>query len=380
MKTVVSLSLMCLCLCFPWEASAQYHPSSSPRWWPSRTEPRIVQQTGVLEIRSPRAAVITINEGRGYDIRAGQTLRWDHMPVGVHTLRAIPFVDGQLAPDRSWQKTIEVFERQLTAIEIDWVPQADQTLRVELSPGVHLDMVWIPPGDFWMGSPEHEEARVRDEVRHRVVFTNGFWMGIYEVTQEQWQALMGNNPSRNKGPRRPVEMVSWLDAMDFVAALNALTRDGGFRLPTEAEWEYACRAGTTTPFNTGHTIESIQANFDAVQPYGENPDGVFRGRTMDVGSFAPNAWGLYDMHGNVAEWCHDWYGDYTNRVTVHPRGPRSGPGRVIRGGGYDAPAWTIRSAARYVAWPEQIDVNIGFRIVKDHVDETPSMRHRPLRR
>ena len=358
--------------------SPQTEHYTTPRWrapWTRPIEPRVVQQTGMLEIRTDRAAVVTINDGRGYDVLPGQALRWEAMPVGVHTIKATPFVDGWLAPGQAWTAVAEVAAGAWTIIEIDWLPQVSQKMRVDLGEGAVLELVWIPPGRFWMGSPPEEEYRARDETRHEVIFTNGFWLGKFEVTQAQWVALMGTNPSHHRGSRRPVEMVNWQDAQDFIAALNARSRDGGFRLPTEAEWEYACRAGTLTPFHTGKTIDANQANFDAVQYYGDNEVGVFRNRTMDVGSFAPNAWGLHDMHGNVAEWCADWFGDYDERLVIHPRGPRQGPGRVIRGGGYQAPAWAIRSAARQAAWWEQVATHVGFRVARDQ----PEPRVSPAR-
>src|SRR5205085_11701074 len=166
-----------------------------------------------------------------------------------------------------------------------------------------VEFVWILAGSFMMGS---ENGDSDEKPAHRVTISEGFYMGKYEVTQAQWQAVMGNNPSNFKGcDNCPVEQVSWDDAVSFIAKLNAQNDGYTYRLPTEAEWEYACRAGTTTAFAFGDSLSSEQANFDGDYPYGGAPKGVYRQKTTSVGRFQPNAWGLYDMHGNVWEWCED---------------------------------------------------------------------------
>src|SRR5262249_47079270 len=149
-----------------------------------------------------------------------------------------------------------------------------------------------------------------DETLHRVTLTQGFHLGVHQVTQAQWQAIMGNNPSNFTGNDRPVEMVSWNDCVDFCKRLGEKT-GMWFRLPTEAEWEYACRAGTTTPFHFGETISTDQANYDGNYTYGNGTRGVYRKRTKPAGSFPANAWGLHEMHGNVWEWCQDGYELYS---------------------------------------------------------------------
>src|ERR1022692_2803027 len=162
---------------------------------------------------------------------------------------------------------------------------------------VGMKFVWIPPGSFVMGSPKKEKERVHDETQHKVTLTKGFYMGVYTVTQEQWKEVMGNNSSFFKGEKNlPVEKVSWDDCQNFIKKLREKDKKP-YRLPTEAEWEYGCRAGTTTPFHFGVTISTDQANYNGDSTYGDGKKGVYRMKTMPAGSFPANAWGLHDMHG-----------------------------------------------------------------------------------
>jgi len=192
---------------------------------------------------------------------------------------------------------------QRTAAEAWGVPLVKS---VELGGGVNLEMIFIPPGEFMMGSPAEEEDRDDDENLHQVRLTKGFYLGRYPVTQAQYKAVMGKNRSHFKGKDRPVEEVSWRDAAAFCEQLSHRVGQR-VMLPTEAQWEYACRAGTTTPFSFGATISTNQANYDGNHTYGGGSKGVYREETTRVGQFSSNAWGLYDMHGNVDEWCSDWY-------------------------------------------------------------------------
>jgi formylglycine-generating enzyme required for sulfatase activity len=237
---------------------------------------------------------------------------------------------------------------------------------------IGMEFVWVPPGRFMMGSTKEEVERqpldilgVRlDETLHKVTLTKGFYMGVYTVTQEQWRAVMGNNPSFFKGEKSlPVERVSWDDCQDFIKKLREKDKKP-YRLPTEAEWEYACRAGTVTPFSCGETISTDQANYNGNFTYGKGKKGVNRGRTMPVGSFPPNPWGLYDMHGNVWQWCQDRVGDYPHETVVDPHGPASGETRVMRGGSYSQKPEDCRSAKRGGGvLPNQGDaINVGFRL------------------
>ena len=197
------------------------------------------------------------------------------------------------------------------------------------------EFVYIKPGTFWMGSPSDEPERDNDETRHKVTLTKGFYLQTTEVTQGQWERVMGNDPSYFKdcGADCPVENVSWEDIQEFIRKLN---REEGkkYRLPTEAEWEYACRAGTETPFSFGKCLSTDQANYDGNYPMPGCGKGAYREKPAPVKSFAPNAWGLYDMHGNVYEWCEDWLGVYPSGAVTDPEGPSNASVRVLRGGGW----------------------------------------------
>ncbi len=216
-----------------------------------------------------------------------------------------------------------------------------------------ISLVWIAPGSFRMGSDAAEPGRQGDEVFHLTGLTHGFWIGATEVTQEQWTRIMGANPSHfaSCGPRCPVESVSWNEVQVFLTRLNARS-DGGFRLPTEAEWEYACRAGSPKPFSTGDRLGRENANFDGRRP-------------LPVASFPPNAWGLFDMHGNVWEWCGDWYGAYETTRLEDPTGPPAGEKKVIRGGSFSFGADSCRCALRYTHRPADRGFSVGFRVVRD---------------
>ena len=215
------------------------------------------------------------------------------------------------------------------------------------------ELVWIAPGSFRMGSPATEPGRQPDETLHAVRLSKGFWMGRTEVTQRQWTGVMGTNPSHfsSCGPTCPVENVSWNDIQTFLARLNA-KEGGGFRLPSEAEWEYACRAGSMTAYSGANELTRRLANFDGR-------------RTVPVGSFPPNAWGLFDMHGNVWEWCADWYGPYGRGESRDPTGAPSGEKKVIRGGSFYFGADSCRCALRYTHRPVDRGFSLGFRVARD---------------
>lgn len=229
-----------------------------------------------------------------------------------------------------------------------------------------FEFILIQPGTFMMGSPESEVGRFDDETLHEVTITKPFHMQTTPVTQAQWKAVMGSNPSHFKGDNLPVENVSWNDCQEFIQHLNQ-RGEGTYRLPTEAEWEYACRAGTDTPFavGNGYDLDSSQANFDGNYPYGLAYIEIYRKTTTPVKSFAPNAWGLYDMHGNVYEWVQDWYGAYPSETVSDPQEADSGTCRVMRGGSCRSYAGNCRSAYRDCHSPEYRNFIIGFRLVKE---------------
>ncbi|MDS4040297.1 MAG: formylglycine-generating enzyme family protein [Candidatus Competibacter sp.] len=225
--------------------------------------------------------------------------------------------------------------------------------------GVRQAFRWLPPGRFLMGSPENEHARYDDELQHEVILTRGFWLAETTCTQALWQAVMGMNSSSFEGDRRPVETVSWNEVQDFIEQLNGAVPELAARLPTEAEWEYACRAGTTTPFSFGEDITPEQVNYQGNYPYRGSMKGQYRGKTVEVASLPVNPWGLYEMHGNVWEWCQDWY---AKDSVVDPTGPATGEGRVLRGGSWINVGRRVRSAYRNHGEPGNRDALIGFRL------------------
>jgi formylglycine-generating enzyme required for sulfatase activity len=237
-----------------------------------------------------------------------------------------------------------------------------KTHEVFLPNNEKLEMVRIEPGKFRMGSPPEEPERAANETLHEVAINRPYWLGKHAVTQGQWAAVTGSNPAhfKSSGKDAPVESVTWMDAMEFCKKLTAreqklgrLPADYQYTLPTEAQWEYACRAGTKTPFNTGWNLTAKQANYN----------GVYRERTLPVGNFAPNPWGLHDMHGNVWEWCRDWYAkDYPAGRVSDPVGAESGDFRVGRGGGCFNNARNCRSAFRNCIKPENTGADLGFRV------------------
>ncbi len=228
-----------------------------------------------------------------------------------------------------------------------------------------MQMIWVPAGSFQMGSPLSEKEREEDEGPLHVVTLDGFWMGKYPVTQGEWLKVMGSNPSRFKnGVNYPVEYVSWKDAQSYIKKFNQLV-DGKYRfaLPTEAQWEYACRAGTATPFYFGENLTTDQANYNGHFSYTDGPEGIYREKTTPVGTFAANSFGIHDMHGNVWEWCQDRYaGAFDSTDVNNPKGPSSGVSRVLRGGCWNDGAWICRSAYRNLSTPGSRHSYTGFRL------------------
>jgi formylglycine-generating enzyme required for sulfatase activity len=230
-----------------------------------------------------------------------------------------------------------------------------------VSNNLGITFAWIPSGSFTMGSPDNELSREVNETQHIVSVNRGFFLSIHPITQAQWKAVMSNNPSQFQGDALPVEKVSWDDCIAFCKKLSE--KDGKqYRLPSEAEWEYACRSGSKTPFHCGSSITAAQGNFDSSYTYGGSTKATPRRMTTRVGSFSPNAWGFFDMHGNVWEWCLDWYGVYPKEDLDEYQGPKAGTLRVIRGGAWNQIPRRCRSAMRGNEDPSKRRKDIGFRI------------------
>jgi formylglycine-generating enzyme required for sulfatase activity len=247
------------------------------------------------------------------------------------------------------------------------------------------DFVLIESGTFNMGSPANETQRQDNEGPQHQVTVSAFYMARNLVTQSEYRDIMGADPSNFRGPTLPVERVTWFEAVEYCNKLSereglttAYTINGtgndrtvmwnqdanGYRLPTEAEWEYACRAGTSTPFSTGNNITTAQANYDGNYPYGNNARGQWLERTSNVGIYPSNTWGLHDMHGNVFEWCWDWYGNYTSDPQTDPTGEATGSYRVLRGGSWYDNGRYIRSAYRNSSSPFLRSYSVGFRLAR----------------
>ena len=241
--------------------------------------------------------------------------------------------------------------------------------------------VLVNGGSFMIGSPANEIGRSSNEMQRQITL-NSFYMGKNEVTQAEYQELTGVNPSFFKGENLPVEQVTWFEAviycnlrsekegLETVYIINGNNvtwnkNAKGYRLPTEAEWEYACRAGTTTPFSTGINITSDQANYNGNQPYGNNTRGINRATPIPVGSFEPNIFGLYDMHGNVGEWCWDWLAEYAKGPQSDPSNEKPSGYRIFRGGGWNHSGVFIRSAKRGALPPSNKGYYLGFRLVRN---------------
>ena len=293
----------------------------------------------------PSGAALSI-DGQSY----GQTPWTGTLAFGDHNIKLI---NGKKTVNE--QITISQSGKSSYSYDVSDIENFTETVN-----GVSFTMVAVKGGCFQMGSNDGGG----DEKPVHKVCLDDYYIGRTEVTQALWKAVMNNNPSNFKGDNRPVEKVSWNDAQEFIKKLNRMTGKE-LRLPTEAEWEYAARSGTTTPFNTGNCLSTNQANYDGNYPYEGCTKGTNRKKTTDVASFAPNAWGLYDMPGNVWEWCQDWYGGsyYKNSPSNNPQGPSSGSYRVNRGGSWRSIARDCRTAYRSRSTPVRRNRSIGFRLV-----------------
>ncbi|ACS78238.1 formylglycine-generating enzyme family protein [Maridesulfovibrio salexigens] len=252
-------------------------------------------------------------------------------------------------------------------IELDaqWMVFNAVTGKEWIEPFTGMEFVWIPAGCFMMGSPKSEKGRKEYEGPLRKICVDGFWIGKYEVTQEEWLTLMDKNPSHfsHDGKHDPVEKVSWDDAKTFIRKLNA-KGVGTFRLPTEAEWEYACRAGTTTPYSFGSRLNTDMAAYLGLDSY-DQMTSSWHGGPKSVGTFEPNNFGLYDMHGNVWEWCEDTYEWYPPGPAENPLVVKNdNPKRILRGGGWYSVPNYLRSAFRTGKKQDTREYYNGFRLVR----------------
>jgi formylglycine-generating enzyme required for sulfatase activity len=273
--------------------------------------------------------------------------------------RIVRAIRAELAK-RSVPESPPILEPPLRAPESPVTP--DTAFESMLTNSIGMEFVMIPAGTFMMGSPDSDpDAYENEKPAHQVTLRQDFYLGKYPVTQAQWEAVMGMNPSRFKGADRPVESVSWDDVQAFMQKLNAREGADHYRLPTEAQWEYACRAGSNTRYHFGDDA----ARLDEYAWYDENSGN----QTHPVGQKQPNAWGLYDMHGNVWEWVQDWYGDdYYHHSPAHdPQGPEQGERRMLRGGGWNVNAGVLRSAHRNALHPVIRFDLFGFRLARGQI-------------
>ncbi|MDB9443793.1 bifunctional serine/threonine-protein kinase/formylglycine-generating enzyme family protein [Sphaerospermopsis kisseleviana CS-549] len=284
--------------------------------------------------------------------------------LAIGSITTLGFIASKLIVNPAKTFNFEVVTTDASGNIINKSNSSARYFTEDLGNGVTLEMVEIPGGKFMMGSPENEaETWTWEKPQHQVTVP-GVFMGKYEVTQKQYQAIMGSNPSDFRGENHPVENVSWDDAVAFCEKLSQKTGKK-YTLPSEAQWEYACRAGTTTPFYFGESITPDLVNYDGNYPYGSATKGLYRKQTTDVGTFPPNAFGLYDMHGNLWEWClDDWQDNYVNAPIdgsnlINPTAKY----KVVRGGFWFNSAEYCRSAARAGDRQSASDYGIGFRVV-----------------
>ena len=274
-------------------------------------------------------------------------------------------------PQNRWLEVVSEDKKRVN-IDLKKVVAASQSER-SYTNSLGMRFVYILPGSFTMGSRANEKGRDNDETQHRVKLTEGFYMQTTEVTQGQWKAVMGNNPSyfKNCGDDCPVERVFWNDVKEFITMLNQHEGTDKYRLPTEAEWEYACRAGSRTRFNWGDDVDCYRMMYENDMGSGEDHcvdyirrRGLTADSTAPVKSYPANAWGLFDMHGNVWEWCHDFYGKYPSGAVTDPTGPSADSFRVYRGGSWVSYSRYCRSASRSYDVPGSKGNALGFRIAR----------------
>ena len=334
---------------------------------PTEIEVTLVPESGVLKVRvTPRTADWEMfidgeprTDGPNFKLPAGKKYTVEVRSKQFETV----VKEATVEADEETLLNVSLFQRK--------VPQTGEAWTVSLPEGVPLKMEYIPAGSFLMGSDRFEKGHMEHEKLRTVTISDGFWMAAYETTQKQWRSITLRNPSgfAELDKELPVENVTWYQAMAFCKELTELEKKAGrlpdgyiYTLPTEAQWEYACRAGTRTALNNGTNLTSENQscpNLDKLGWYYENSDK----KTHLVGQLESNAWGLYDMHGNVWEWCYDWLADYAAGPIKDPAGPMSGRMRVTRGGSWLYFPKNSRSAARFGSEPDSKTNTLGFRVV-----------------
>ncbi len=285
----------------------------------------------------------TAKESYGLDSDLWKNCQYDHKGTTILDMASDRWVNQGFTKQVEYARAYQTGYARAKGLEIE------KTIS-----GIAMRL--MPPGRFWMGSPDNEKQRESNEKRHRVIISKAFYVGKYEVTQAQWQAVMGKNPAtfKNSGSNAPVEQVSWNDCQEFC-------KKTGFKLPTEAQWEYACRAGTTTPFNLGENMTPDQVNYNGNYPYAGGAKEEYSGKTVACGSLPnANAWGCYDFHGNVWEWCQDKYQEYSGDNISDPKYP-NGSSCLLRGGSWVSNGYDCRSALRRSWEPDYQDSRIGLR-------------------
>jgi sulfatase modifying factor 1 len=307
---------------------------------------------------SAESAELSVLEGRVDFLDAEQLVTPVETTNKASTLKGVPakLVDMSASEQSEVKQAVERTKQASESIDLNRLANTVDGYKPKpnyfVKSALDMELTWCPPGGYVRG--EGDSA-------HQVILTKGFYLGKFEVTQEQYEKVMGKNPSQFKGDKLPVEMVSWNDAAAFCEELNKkerilhgwkILRGWKFALPTEAQWEYACRAGTTTDYSWGNNITPQFANYGS--------SGLMK--TVEVGSYKANPWGFFDMHGNVGEWTADWYGTYPRSSVIDPRGPNDGSTRVIRGGSWPITGAYLRSAYRNYPQPSIRPDTIGFRV------------------
>jgi len=273
------------------------------------------------------------------------------VPAKLEDMSANEQAEVKLAVEQAKSSSASIDLNRLANTVDGYEPKPNYIVKSALD----MELIWCPPGSFIMGPGQGNTSPA-----HPVILTKGFYLGKYEVTQEEYEKVIGTNPSNFKGDKLPVEQVSWNDSAAFCEVLNKNERKRGweFTLPTEAQWEYACRAGTPTSYSWGSNVKPQLAN---------SKDSGLK-KTIEVGTYTVNPWGFFDMHGNVWEWSADWHGAYPRSSVVDPRGPSNGSRRVLRGGSWNYAVIALRSVSRSGNVPTNRRSDIGFRVALKQLD------------